>query len=100
VRKIIHKWKTFKTDTSLLMSGRPSKFTPRSDRVMLREIADSPRTTPQTLQASINMLNVKVHDSTIRKRWDKYGMFERVSRRKPILSKKTWQHGLGLQSCF
>ncbi|KAI2668011.1 Retrotransposon-derived protein PEG10 [Labeo rohita] len=32
--------------------GRPSKFTPRSDCVKLREMADNPRTTPQTLQAT------------------------------------------------
>jgi len=31
VRNIIHKWKTFKTAVNLLRSGRPSKFTPRSD---------------------------------------------------------------------
>jgi len=67
VRNIIHKWKTFKTVANLPRRGHPSKFTPRSDRVMVREIADSPRTTPQTLQASVNMLNHKVHGSTIRK---------------------------------
>uniref|UniRef100_A0A4W6CXH4 Sleeping Beauty transposase HTH domain-containing protein n=1 Tax=Lates calcarifer TaxID=8187 RepID=A0A4W6CXH4_LATCA len=31
VRQIIHKWKTFKTVVSLVRSGRPSKFTPRSN---------------------------------------------------------------------
>uniref|UniRef100_A0A3B3SNV6 Sleeping Beauty transposase HTH domain-containing protein n=1 Tax=Paramormyrops kingsleyae TaxID=1676925 RepID=A0A3B3SNV6_9TELE len=31
VRKIIHKWKTFKTVANLPRSGHPSKFTPRSD---------------------------------------------------------------------
>ncbi len=67
------------------------------DCVTLREMADNPRTSPQTLQASANMLNDKVHDRTIWKIWDKYGMFGRFARRKPLLSKKkTWQHGLGL----
>jgi len=37
------------------------------DHAMLREIAKHPRTTPKTLQASVNMLNVKVHDSTMSK---------------------------------
>jgi len=38
---------------------------------MFRETAKNPRATSQTLQASVSMLNVKVHD-----------------RRKPLLSKK------------
>ncbi len=33
-------------------SGRPRKFTPRSNRVTLREMKDNPITSPQTLQAS------------------------------------------------
>ncbi len=66
-------------------SGRPRKFTPRSNRVTLREMTDNPRTSPQTLQASVNMFNCKVHDSTIRKIWDKHGMFWRLARRKPLL---------------
>jgi len=39
----------------------------------------SPRATSQTLQASVSMLNVKVHNSTIRKRLNKYGLFGRVA---------------------
>lgn len=83
MRKFIHKWKTFKTDTN-----RPSKFTPRSDHVTLREMADNPRTSPQTLQASVNMLNDNARDLTVRKIWDNYGMFGRLARRKLLLSKK------------
>nr|XP_028576306.1 zinc finger protein 577-like isoform X2 [Podarcis muralis] len=84
IRKIIQKWKTFQTVANLPRSGRPSKFTPRSDRAMLREIAKNPRVTSQALQASVSMLNVKVHDSTIRKRLNMLG---RVVRRKPLPSK-------------
>jgi len=47
------------------MSGRLSKFTPRSDRAMLREIAKRPRSTHQT-QASVNLLNVEVYAIAIR----------------------------------
>jgi len=36
-RKIIHKWKAFNTALNLLRSGRPSKFTPRSDCTALKE---------------------------------------------------------------
>lgn len=34
------------------------------------------------------MLNVKVHESTIRKRMNKYGLLSRVVRRKHLLSEK------------
>ncbi len=100
IRKFIHKWKTFKTDTIL------SKFTPRSDRIMLREMAVNPRTSLQTLHASVNMLNDKVHDSTIRKIWHMLyiacleGLPEEslfyLSKKK----QKTCQDGLGLQGCI
>ena len=41
-----------------------------------------------TLQASVCILNVKVHDSIIRKRLSQSGLFGRVAWRKPLLSKK------------
>ena len=62
VRRIIHKWRTFKTVVNLPRSVRsflpPSKFTPKSDRAMLRETENKKkaRATSQTLQASVNML--------------------------------------------
>uniref|UniRef100_A0A3P9B9V2 Uncharacterized protein n=1 Tax=Maylandia zebra TaxID=106582 RepID=A0A3P9B9V2_9CICH len=43
---VIYKWKTPKTYTKL--SGGPSKFTPGSDRLMLREIATNNRTLTDT----------------------------------------------------
>ena len=86
-RKIIHKWKTFRTAVNLNRSGRPSKFTPRSK---------TQRATSQTLQASVSMLKVKVHDSTIRKRLNTYGLFGRVAGDSIFSLKRTWQHSLGL----
>lgn len=52
---------------------------------MLSEIAKNLRAVTQTLQASVRMLKVKVHDSAIRKRLSKYGLSER---RRLLLSKK------------
>ena len=59
------------------------------------------RATSQTLQVSLSMLNINVHDSTIRSRLSKYDLFifylfERVTRRKPLLSMKNW----GFQNCI
>ncbi len=94
--KIIHKWKTFKTDQSS-QEWTSQQIHPKVRPCnVLREIADNPRISPKTLQDSVNMLNDKVHDSTIRIIWDKYNMFGRLARRKPLLSKQIWQHGLGL----
>ena len=56
----------------------------------------NPRATSQTLRASVSMLNVKVHDSTIRKRLNKYGLFGRAGWESLFSLKRTWQHRLGL----
>lgn len=63
VRKIIYKWKTFETVTYLLC-GCPSIFTSRS--------VNNLRATFQTLQASVNVVNIKVHNITVRKTPKKY----------------------------
>ena len=55
---------------------------------MLGETVMNPRAISQTLQASASMLNVKVHDSTIRKRMEQVWLVWKGVRRKPLLSKK------------
>ncbi len=57
--KIIHKWKTFKTDPNPPRSGHPIKFSPRSDRVMLREMADNPKTSLETLETQLTYYIIK-----------------------------------------
>ena len=83
--------KTFQTVDSLPRSGRSSKFTPRSDSASLREAATS-----EAPRASVSMLNVKVHDSTIGKRPNKCGLFGRVARECFFSLKRTWEYGLGM----
>lgn len=82
--------KSFRSITILPESGHARKFIPRSDCAILRQTwkKRKPRATSQTLQASVSMLNVKVYDSSVRKRLNKYGLFRRVTRSKPQLSKK------------
>jgi len=46
---------------------------------MLRETPKYPRVTSQTLQASVKLFNVKVHDSAVRKRLNKCGLFGRAA---------------------
>lgn len=50
-----------------------TKFTPRSDCSIQREIAKYPRATHQTPQVSVSMLNVDVHGNTIRITLNNYG---------------------------
>ena len=69
--------KTFETDANLSRSEHVSMFTSKSDCTMLRETIKNPEATSQTLQASVSMLNV--HDSTVRKRLNKYGLFGKVA---------------------
>uniref|UniRef100_A0A9J8BRU0 Transposase Tc1-like domain-containing protein n=1 Tax=Cyprinus carpio carpio TaxID=630221 RepID=A0A9J8BRU0_CYPCA len=69
-------------------SGRPSKFTPRADRKMLKEITKNPKISSQDLQQAFATVDVKVHASTVRKRLQKFNFHERCARRKPLLSKK------------
>ncbi len=41
---------------------------------------------------SVNILHNQVHDRTVTQIWDKYGMFGRLARRKPLLLKQQQQH--------
>ena len=47
------------------------------------------KVTSRTLQASLSMLNVKSHGSTIRRRLDKYNLLGRVAMKKPLPPKST-----------
>lgn len=59
--------------------GHPCKFPPRSSCVMLRDCNKNPSASSQTLQASIIMFRAKVHDSTLRKGLNMYGLFGRIA---------------------
>ena len=74
IKDIIHKLKTLPV-TSVSWSGKPIKFNLMSDCAMLRK---KQRVTSQTLQAAVCMFNFKVHNSTVRKRLNEYGLFERA----------------------
>lgn len=60
---------------------------------MVTEIISNPIAKSMDLQAVINILHVKVNDKMMNNYW----LWERVMRIKSLLSKRTWQHGLGLQ---
>ncbi len=88
VRAIIHKWRKLGTVVNLPRCGRPTKITPRAQQRLIQEVIQEPRTTSKELQASLALIKVSVHDSTIRKRLGKNGIHERAPRQKPLLTKK------------
>ena len=88
VRPTIHKWRKHGTVVNLPRSGRPAKITPRAQRRLIQQVTKDPTTTSKELQASLALVKVSVHDSTIRKRLVKNGVHSRVPRWKPLLSKK------------
>lgn len=61
----------FKTTASMPRSGHPSKFTPRADRRMLKEVSRNPEMSVKDLQQALATVDVEVHSSTIRKRLHK-----------------------------
>ena len=68
--------------------GRPSKFSPRADHKMLKEVSNNPKMSSRDLQVALATVDVKEHTSTIRKRLHKFDFHWRCARRKPLLSKK------------
>ena len=86
----ILQWRTLNTSFQELASQQvyPPSQTLRCQEKCLK----TPRATHQTLQASVSMLDVKAHDSTVRKGLNKYVMFGGFA------GERTWQHSLGLQS--
>lgn len=52
---------------------------------MPRETVKKPKTTSQTLQMSISVLNVKVREGRIRKKLNKYGSFA-------LLTQDSWNN--------
>ncbi|KAI3354672.1 hypothetical protein L3Q82_019161 [Scortum barcoo] len=80
IQKTVYKWRTFNTTATMPRSARPSKFIPRADRKMLKEVIKSPKISSRDLQQALATVDVKVHDSTIRQRLHKFDF--------PLLSKK------------
>ena len=84
VRKIIYKWRRFQTAANLFKTGRPSKFSPRADRLMQKGVSKNPKISSQDLLVSLATVGVKVHASTIRKRLHKFDLHGRRARKKPL----------------
>ncbi|KAG2458226.1 TCB1 transposase, partial [Polypterus senegalus] len=88
VASIIHKWKKFETIRTLPRAGRPSKLSDRGRRALVREVTKNPMVTLSELQRSSVERGEPSRRTTISAAIHQSGLYGRVARRKPLLSKR------------
>ena len=84
---IIRKWKKFRTTRTLPRAGRPSKLSDRRRRALVREVTNNPMVTLSELQRS-SVEREPSRRTTISAAIHQSGLYGRVARRKPLLSKR------------
>ena len=88
VASIIRKWKKFGTTRTLPRAGRPSKLSERERRALFREVTKNPMVTLPELQHSSVERGESSRRTTISAAIHQSGLYGRVARRKPPLSKR------------
>ncbi|KAI3372222.1 hypothetical protein L3Q82_022660 [Scortum barcoo] len=84
VASIINKWKKFGTTRTL----RPSKLSDRGKRALVREVTKNPMVTLSELQRTSVERGEPSRRTTISTAIHQSGLYGRVARRKPLLSKR------------
>ncbi|KAG2463360.1 TCB1 transposase, partial [Polypterus senegalus] len=88
VASIIRKWKKFETTRILPRAGQPSKLSDRGRRALVREVTKKPMITLSELQRSSVEREEPSRRTTISVAIHQSGLYGRVARRKPLLSKR------------
>ncbi|XP_071000052.1 uncharacterized protein [Oncorhynchus clarkii lewisi] len=88
VASIIIKWKKFGTTKTLPRTGRPTKLSNLGRRALVREVTKNPMVTLTKLQSSSVEMVVLLGGSPISAALYQSGLYGRVARRKPLLSKR------------
>ncbi|KAG2466795.1 TCB1 transposase, partial [Polypterus senegalus] len=88
VASIMHKRKKFETIRTLLRAGRPSKLSDLGRRALVREVTKNPMVTLSELQRSSVERGEPSRRTTISAAIHQSGLYGRVGRRKPLLSKR------------
>uniref|UniRef100_A0AAR2JMY3 Transposase Tc1-like domain-containing protein n=1 Tax=Pygocentrus nattereri TaxID=42514 RepID=A0AAR2JMY3_PYGNA len=91
VKTVIIKWRKHGTTVTLPRTGRPSKIDDKTRRKLVREAAKRPTATLKELQEFLASTSCAVHVTTISHLLHMSGLWGRVARRKPYLSKKNIQ---------
>ena len=93
VASILLKWKKFGTTKTLPIAGRPAKLSNRGRRILVREVTKNPMGSLTELQSSSVEMGEPFRRTTISAALNQSGLYGRVDRRKPLLSKRedsTW----------
>ena len=85
---IILKCKKFRTTKTLPRAGRPAKLSNRGRRAFVREVTKNPVVTLTELQSSSVEMGEPSRRTTISAALYQQGLYGRVARRKPLLSKR------------
>ncbi|KAG2456946.1 TCB1 transposase, partial [Polypterus senegalus] len=88
VASTIRKWKKFETTRTLPRAGRPSKLSDRGRRALVREVTKNPMVTLSELQMSSGERGEPSRRTIISAAIHQSGLYGRVARRKPLLSKR------------
>ncbi|KAG2468183.1 TC1A transposase, partial [Polypterus senegalus] len=88
VAPIIRKWKKFETTRTLPRAGRPSKLSDQWRRALVREVTRNPMVTLLELQRSSVERGEPSRRTTVSAAIHQSGLYGRVARRKPLLSKR------------
>ncbi|KAG2457775.1 TCB1 transposase, partial [Polypterus senegalus] len=88
VASIIHKWKKFEITRTLPRAGWPSKLSDRGRRALVRKVTKNPMVTLSELQRSYMERGEPSRRTTISAAIHQSGLYGRVARRKPLLSKR------------
>ncbi|KAG2458402.1 TCB1 transposase, partial [Polypterus senegalus] len=88
VASIIRMWKKFETTRTLPRAGRPSKLRDQGRRALVREMTKNLMVTLSELQRSSVERGVPSRRTTISAAIHQSGLYGRVARRKPLLSKR------------
>ncbi|KAG2467625.1 TCB1 transposase, partial [Polypterus senegalus] len=88
VASIIRKWKKFETTRTLPRDGRPSKLSNRGRRALVREVSKNLMVTLSELRRSSVERGEPSRRTTISAAIHQSGLYGRVARQKPLLSKR------------
>ncbi|KAG2460036.1 TCB1 transposase, partial [Polypterus senegalus] len=88
VASIIRKWKKFETTRTLPRAGQPSKLNNQGRRALVREVTKNPMVTLSELQRSSVERGEPSRRTAISAAIHQSGLYGRVARQKPLLSKR------------
>ncbi|XP_073323188.1 uncharacterized protein [Pagrus major] len=88
VASIIRKWKKFGTTRTLPRTGHPAKLSDRGRRALVREVTKNPMVTLTELQRFSVERGEPSRRTTISAALHQSGLYGRVARRKPLLSRR------------